>query len=430
MRPCIHTLRRMSTKAGWNVEKSQTAKQTFNPIRSIVDGIKMPPPREDKPVIPLSLGDPTVFGNLLAPQVLVDSIVDNVKKFACNGYVHSAGTEAARAAIAKRESVPGAEISADDVVIASGCSGALDLAIGVLLNPGDNMAVPAPGFALYETLATSKGAGVNFYDLDPARSWEADLGSLESCIDDRTKAILVNNPSNPCGSVYSEEHLRALLEVAERHRIPIIADEIYGNMTFTGHTFHPLASLTDTVPVLSVGGIAKEFLVPGWRLGWVLIHNKGGVFDEVKEGLFDMSQLTLGASSLVQSAVPSIMDPAAGSEEAASLEQFTKDTNATLEDHAEFTVERLSGLPGLQVVVPQGAMYVMIGIDPEAFDESITDDTTFCQALLEEEYVFMLPGQCFRMPNFARVVFSAPKDKLADAYDRIEAFVRRHHVGQ
>jgi tyrosine aminotransferase len=108
------------------------------------------------------------------------------------------------------------------------------------------------------------------------------LEHLESLIDGNTAGILVNNPSNPCGSVYSKEHLQAILKLAEKHHVPIVADEIYGDIVFKGSEFHSMASLTSTVPILAVGGIAKAFVVPGWRVGWILIHDRNNLFREVR----------------------------------------------------------------------------------------------------------------------------------------------------
>lgn len=137
----------------------------------------------------------------------------------------------------------------------------------------------------------------------------------------------------------------------------------------------------------------------------MLIHDKKGAFAAIRDGLFKLSQLTLGANAIVQSALPAILAPEAGSEDALALEKFHSETVAQLEENARFTVERMTGVPGLRVVEPQGAMYVMIGIDTAAFKD-IADDVDFTQKLLTEESVFMLPGQAFRMPMFARIVFS------------------------
>ncbi|CAE7341158.1 Tat [Symbiodinium sp. KB8] len=408
----------------WHIEPSAFSKRVHNPIRAIVDNIKKPDD-PDKELIPLSLGDPTVFGNFKTPQYFVDKLQENLLSFKHNGYVHSAGPPAARAAVAARYGTATSPLTAEDVVITCGCSGALDFAIGVLLSPGQKLLLPRPGFPLYATLAASKCIDVEYYNLDPAKSWEIDLEHLESVMDPSVGAILVNNPSNPCGSVFSKEHLQAILAIADKHKVPIIADEIYGDMTFPGHTFHPIASLTSTVPVLATGGIAKQFLVPGWRVGWVKVHDQQGLLGEVREALFRMSQLILGANSLIQSALPSLLTPPAGSPDEAALATFKAEVMEQLHANAQVVADGLAAVPGITPIVPQGAMYVMIGIDVAALD-GVVDDQDFCQKLLTEQSVFMLPGACFGMPNYARVVFSAPKAKLEEAVKRIAAFCEAH----
>lgn len=190
--------------------------------------------------------------------------------------------------------------------------------------------------------------------------------------------------------MYSEAHLRDILAVAERHHVPIIADEIYGDLVFGDNKFHRLASLTDTVPILSVSGMAKIFMVPGWRIGWCVVYDRHGALSEVRKGLFKMSQLILGACHLVQSAVPVAMAPDA--EAKADIATTFEANRAELERNASFTAEQLSKIAGLRTIVPAGAMYVMVGLEEGAF-EGIEDDRDFAQKLLSEEAVFVLPGQ-------------------------------------
>lgn len=170
-------------------------------------------PNPEKDFISLALGDPSVFGNFKPHSDCIDAVkrqLDSYSKEA-NGYPPSMGTEAARAAVARAYSRPEAPLSAKDVILASGCSDALNICIGGLADEGDNIVLPRPGFSLYETLASSRGIECRFYNLDPNREWEVDLKHLESLIDKGTRAILINNPSNPCGSVYSKEHLLDVL---------------------------------------------------------------------------------------------------------------------------------------------------------------------------------------------------------------------------
>eukprot|EP00753_Platysulcus_tardus_P020796 PLAT8410.1.p2 GENE.PLAT8410.1~~PLAT8410.1.p2 ORF type:complete len:218 (+),score=125.49 PLAT8410.1:744-1397(+) len=194
-------------------------------------------------------------------------------------------------------------------------------------------------------------------------------------------------------------------------------------MTFGEARFHPLGPMSTTVPVLSVGGIAKQWLVPGWRLGWGVLYDPAGVAAELRKGLTTLTQLTLGPCGIVEAALPAILAPAP--EHKGELLAFKRRTIGTLEEHAKFTVERLTPVDGLTVVPPQGAMYAMIGVDVDRMAD-IEDDRDFVQKLLDEEGVFVLPGQCFGLRNFVRIVLCPPLDKLRVAYDKMEAFCARH----
>lgn len=406
------------------IQPSMLSQRVFNPIRKIVDEIKFPD-RTDLEVIPLTLGDPTVFGNYRAPAPMIQRLHENIDSFSFNGYVHSAGTRAARQAIAKVSSTEKFPVTENDVVIASGCSGALEIVISGMFDPGDNLLIPKPGFSLYQTLAQARQIDCKYYDLVPERNWEANLETMEAQIDEHTKAILVNNPSNPCGSVYSKQHLRDILDLAERHRLPIIADQIYGDMTFGTNKFFPLERLSDRVPIVATGGLAKEYVVPGWRVGWVVVHDRGNRLEAVRKGFFALSQLTLGANALVQSVIPAVLDPEPGSKEEHELELFRDQYLNELEYNSDFTVNRLSRVPGLRIVAPQGAMYGMVEIKVDEFKD-ITSDVEFANKLLNEQMVFVLPGKCFGIANFVRIVFAAPVSKLRAAYDRIDRFCKDH----
>lgn len=154
------------------------------------------------------------------------------------------------------------------------------MAMSVLAVPGCNMLVPRPGFPLYKTLSAQLEIEIRYYDLMPEQNWQIDLEDLESKIDLNTSAIIYNNPSNPCGSVFPDHHIRKFLEIAERYCLPIIADEIYENIVFSGHKFHAIASLTEEVPILHCSGTTKKFLIPGWRLGWIAINDQKDRFGQ------------------------------------------------------------------------------------------------------------------------------------------------------
>ncbi|XP_078689942.1 tyrosine aminotransferase-like isoform X3 [Branchiostoma floridae x Branchiostoma belcheri] len=406
-------------RAKWVVPSSQMAKNTHNPIRQIVDNMKIEPNPEKK-MIALSIGDPTVFGNLEPPREIEEAVIDCIHTRKYNGYAPSIGYETARAAIAKYYTSPEAPLEAKDVIFGSGCSGALDLCISVLANPGQNILVPRPGFSLYKTLAESIGVEIRHYNLLPERCWEIDLEHLQSLVDENTAAVVVNNPSNPCGSVFTKEHIQDILRVAERLRLPIVADEIYADMVFSGHSFHFMASLTTEVPILSCGGLAKRYIVPGWRVGWVLIHDRHGAFEaEVRNGLLRLSQRILGPNTLIQAAIPRILEE--------TPQSFYQDTMALVQRNAELFFNGVSKIPGLSPIMPCGAMYMMVGIDIDKFPE-FSSDVEFTQHLVSEQSVFCLPASCFQYPNFFRVVLTLPAEMVSEACERIQEFCTQHYM--
>jgi len=369
-------------------------------------------------LITLALGDPTIFGNLDTPDSVLLSVIKALQNKRNNGYAPSSGLVSARKAIAMKYSSSSYPITENDVYIASGCSGAITLAVQALANPGDNVLLPRPGFSLYATVAGHSGIQWRYYNLLPETQWECDLKDMASKIDDKTRCIVINNPSNPTGSNYSKQHLLDILDLAKKYKIPILSDEIYGDMVFEGETYYSLDSLSEDVPILACGGIAKRYCVPGWRVGWVLVHDRHKIFgNTVHESLQSLSQLILGANTIMQAAIPEILQD--------TKESYYQEQMQILKANSMILVKNFETVPGLKVVIPQGAMYFMVEVKTEMFKD-IGDDQEFAQKLLTEEFVFVLPGSCFQAPNFFRVVTCAPKGTLVDACHRIAAFCSRH----
>lgn len=410
----------MRDRKAWSVGSSSYARSTFNPIRNIMENMAIVP-NPDKPMIALSIGDPTVFGNLVPAPEITQAVTDALQSGKFNGYGPSTGLESARAAVAKHWSVEGkVDLQPQDIILCSGCSCALDLCITALCSPGQNLLVPRPGFPLYTTLAHSLHIKTKHYDLRPDRNWEVDLDNLEAAIDENTAAIVINNPSNPCGSVYPEHHLRDILQVAARNKVPIIADEIYDYFVFEGMQYHPLASLTEEVPVLSCGGLTKRYLVPGWRFGWIAISDKGGVFDQgLRQGLHSLSQRIIGANTLIQGALPTILQNTPNS--------FFSDTIDQIQRNAVMSHTALSAIPGLSPVMPQGAMYMMVGIDMKKFP-SFKNDLEFVEKMISEESVFCLPGKCFDYPDYVRIVLTLPEKQMQEALTRMTTFCAHYYL--
>ncbi len=402
----------------WVVNASDRSLRTINPIRNLVQGIDVKP-NPAKELIKLSVGDPTIYGNLKVSQKGVDKYCEVIREMQSNGYSMSMGSLEARTAVAKRYSLPDAPLSPDDVVLTAGTSGAVEVAIGALANEGDNILIPQPGFPLFRTIAEGFGVECRYYKLLPNQSWAIDLEHLATLADSRTVAIVVNNPSNPCGSVFGKSHIQDLLKTASDLHLPIIADEVYADMVFSRQEFASIGSQSKSVPVLSVGGISKQFVVPGWRLGWVLIHDRGDVFHrgQVRKGIRQLTTRMLVPNTPAQAVLPTLLSDGV---QDASFRKIMRE----LEVNAAFTVKALASAPGMRCIEPQGSMYTMVEIDANLL--GFEDDMHFTKALLQEESVFVLPGQCFQAPNFVRIVFCAPHVILSEAFHRIRSFCSRH----
>jgi len=341
------------------------------------------------------------------------------------------GTDEARQAIATYHSIHdlGVKYEPDDVIVASGCSGTLELVLTALLDPDTVLLVPQPGFPLYEVIAKSHGATVEYYRLQSDHDWHIDLNHVYELVHRLGKSvrgIVINNPANPTGAVYSKQHLQDIVQVCDDCKIPIVADEVYGGIVFGSHQFHPVASIVasmgDRVPVVTCSGLAKQFLLPGWRVGWALFRdNKFRSLSPVHDGAKRLAQIILGASHLAQTAIPVLLD-----RDNRIVADWKESIRCKFETQASCIASRLRQIPGLEVLPSGGAMYMMIRIQRDRFEDTLCDQQ-FTSLLLREENVFVLPGTCFGFPNAFRLVFSAPVHLLLEAANRIEEFCKRHY---
>lgn len=404
----------------WRIRLGERAKGIRNPIREIMDTIagKENP---SKSLVSLAQGDPTCYPHLRPSAEMVLAVSHAVNLGQNNGYQPSQGSARCRAAVAAFFDTPGRPtLQAKDVFMTLGCSEALSHCIAALAAPGSNLLLPRPGFPLYQVLCDYHGVEVRYYDLLPEKGWQCDIGGIAKLVDKNTCGLLINNPSNPCGTVFPREHLEEVLKAALQLRLPVIADEVYAGMSFS-RPFVSCAAASAQVPILSVCALSKRWLAPGWRLGWISVHDADGAFADagVPETLLKLCQVSLGPTAPLQAAMPEILttvpDGCA----------WHRDVLAALEASAQCCVRRCKRIPGLEVAAePEGSMYLMVRLQPGVLN--IDDDVKFAGKLLEEESVAVLPGQCFCAPSFFRVVFAAPVEVLEEAWDRIESFCHRH----
>jgi tyrosine aminotransferase len=392
-----------------------------NPIRSTLAGITSTPPSSSKTIINLGLGDPTHYPLHPPPVAATTAACTAIQTERHNGYINGIGSLPARQAIADyHQKWDGVKYHPDSVVLTHGVGQALDLIFSVLFphhsyGPS-NILLPAPGFSQYSSLLANLGTEIRYYDCVEEKDWEVDTKMLDSLCDENTRGILITNPSNPCGSNFSKDHLANILAIADKHKIPIIADEIYGHMTWSS-PFIPLASISTTVPVITLSGLSKRFLLPGWRVGWIALHDPLGVAEGIREGIIVWGNRFFGPSSIVQAALPEIL---------ATPSEYFDAVTAKVEKNAQIVHSGTSAINGLYTNMPAGALYMLIRIQPAAFD--LNDDVEFCTALYREEAVFVLPGLCFGAPGYFRVVLGAPAEIMTDVMERLGAFCDNHRV--
>ncbi|XP_075239583.1 tyrosine aminotransferase-like isoform X2 [Convolutriloba macropyga] len=391
---------------------SERSLNTVNLLRNIVDALKIDKDAT-KSFIPLSIGDPTTFGNFPISEGAKRSLIEAIEGGNCHGYGPSIGFPFARKAVADFHSSRHVHLTENDVLLTPSCSSALDLAIGAIAEEKSNILLPSPGFPLYETLTGLYNVNVKYYNLLPEKNWEVDLNQLESVIDSNTSAIVVCNPSNPCGSVFSPKHIRDIIQTAEDHNLPIIADEVYSHMVFNNVEFESFGDLSENVPVLVTGGLAKRWLAPGWRVGWIILHDRHDQLSSVREGLINLSQRILHPNTICQFAIPGILRD--------TPPEFFKSVMADIEENAKLAFSKLAACPSLKPVMPEGAMYMMTGVDVDTLWDQ-PDDVAFTQNLLKYQNVFCLPGSGFTYPNSFRIVLTVPRDVLSEACDRIVEF--------
>lgn len=404
----------------WNIRVSPAVERSKNPIRVTLAHITAQAPSTSKPIINLGLGDPTHYPLHPPPPGAHEAVSAALLAQRSNGYLPGPGSVEARRAVADYHAKwDGVSYLPEDIALTHGVGHALDMVFSVLCPPPSrtskpcNVLLPQPGFSQYAMLLDSMGVEYRHYPLLGERDWAIDLERLEALCDDETRAIVLTNPSNPCGSNYSEEHLRALLDIADRHKIPIVSDEIYAHMTW-GSPFHPIASLSTTVPVLTLGGLSKRFLLPGWRFGWVALHDPLGVASDVRAGLGIWANRIMGPNSLVQAALPKILDTPA---------EWHQEVIEKIRTNADIVSAAVQAIAGLSCSTPTGALYMLVKIDPKVY---ALDDVEFCTRLYREEAVFVLPGMCFDAPGYFRVVLATPADVTREVGRRLVDFCSRY----
>jgi alanine-synthesizing transaminase len=360
----------------------------------------------------LNIGDPIAFGFKTPPHLI--AAVERAMRDGHNNYGPSAGIAPAREAVAAEYTRNGFPIAADRVFITAGTSEGIELTLGAVIDAGGEVLVPMPTYPLYTAVLAKLDARAKYYRLDAARGWMPDLEHLESLVTPATRAIVIIDPNNPTGAVYSPAIRRQLLDFADRHALLILADEVYGDLGFDGPV-DPYGKLDPDAPIISFSSLSKAYLAPGWRTGWMAC-GRSPRLDDVVAAVKKLADGRLCSTVPMQYAIAGALNG-----DRSHQPEFRK----ALKTRADLTISRLCAMPGVTCVAPSAAFYAMpqIALPPGKTDED------YVKALLHATGVLCVYGSGFGLPaedGFLRIVFLAPLDELTEIYDLMAAFTSQY----
>jgi len=360
----------------------------------------------------LNIGDPVAFGFQTPPHLIEAAI--KAMRDGHNGYLPSIGVLEAREAVADDYSRRGVAMSPERVLITTGTSEGIDLALNALVDEGDEVLVPSPTYPLYTAILATIGATPTYYRTDQGRDWLPDLEHLRSLITPRTRVLVVIDPNNPTGAVYPQSVRRSLLDLADEHDLTILADEVYGELGFDGPV-PLLGQLDPDAPVISFSSLSKAYLAPGWRTGWLV----AGRTPRLNDALLAMKKLA--DARLCSPAPMQLAVPAAINGDRSHQVAF----RAALAERGRLTSEMLNAIPNMRCVAPRAAFYAMpsVMLPPGRTDED------YVLALLRETGILCVYGSGFGVPadrGCFRIVFLPNPTELAAVYRDIDSFTREY----
>ncbi len=363
-----------------------------------------------KELLWLNIGDPLKY-DFETPAHMVEA-VSKAMQDGHNGYSPSSGIDEAITAIRNEAEKQGIK-NIRDVLITNGGSEAIEIALTSLLNPGDNILTPNPGYPLYEAIVNKLEAKENQYELDEENDWQPNISDIESKINDKTKGIVIINPNNPTGSVCHKDTLLQLIELARKHNLVIFSDEIYDKLVFDGKKYVSIASLADDICFVTLNGLSKSYLVPGWRLGWAIISGPEEICNDYVEAYNKFTRARLCSNHPMQFAIkPALEGPQDHIEEAIKK----------LERRRDICMEILNSIDGINCVSPEGAFYAFPRLERDL------DDKKWVEGLISETGVVTVHGSGFGQKpgtHHFRIVLLPDEQTLERACLNIKEYMKK-----
>ena len=368
-------------------------------------------------ILKLNIGNPAAFG-FNAPDEILHDVIHNLS--AAQGYCDSKGLFSARKAIMQEcQRLDVRNIEIDDIYLGNGVSELITMAMQALLNNGDEVLVPAPDYPLWTAAVSLSGGTAVHYVCDEQEDWFPGIADIESKINSNTRALVIINPNNPTGAVYSRDILLQLIELCRKHELILFADEIYSKIVYDDAVHIPAASLCDDVFIVSFNGLSKSYRLAGFRSGWMILSGPKEHASSYIEGLEILTNMRLCANVPAQFAVQTALGGY----------QSINDLilpGGRLKQQRDIAWQLLTQIPGLSCVKPRGAIYMFPKLDPSIY--KIDDDVALIMDILEQEQILLVQGSAFNIEDtqHLRLVFLPRVDELEPAVAGIARVLEKY----
>ena len=369
---------------------------------------------EGNQILKLNIGNPAPWG-FSAPEEILRDVVRNIPH--SQGYCDSKGLFAARKAVMQYcQQINICDVDIEDIYIGNGVSELVVMSMQALVNDGDEILIPSPDFPLWSAAVNLCGGKPVHYLCDEEDEWQPDLADIRSKITPNTRGIVVINPNNPTGAVYTPQMQQALIDIAREHDLVVFADEIYDKILFDDQEYIPLASYADDLLIMTFSGLSKSYRVAGFRTGWMIVSGARDRATDFIEGLNILASMRLCSNVPTQHAIQTAL----GGHQ--SIFELTK-PGGRLYEQRNIAWELLNDIEGISCVKPKGALYLFPKIDTQRFN--IKDDEQFVLDLLLAEKVLMVQGTGFNWskPDHFRVVFLPHVEQLQESMGRVKRFL-------
>ena len=356
---------------------------------------------EGQQVLKLNIGNPGAFG-FDAPDEIMRDVIHNLRE--AQGYSHSKGLFSARKAVMQRYQVQGVEnIDVGDIIMGNGVSELIVMSMQGLLNQGEEVLIPSPDYPLWTAAVSISGGSAIHYACDESNDWQPDIADIESKITERTRGLVIINPNNPTGAVYSRETLIELVNIAERNNLVIFADEIYDRILYDNAVHHPLSLMVKNTLCLTFNGLSKTYRLAGFRSGWMLISGRKDTAESYIEGLEMLASMRLCAN------VPAMLAVQTALGGRQSIQDLILPGGRLLAQR-NLCYELLTKIPGITCVKPRSAMYLFFKLDPSIYP--VDDDESFVLELLKQQHLLLVQGSAFACKTLSTSVLYFYRTKM------------------